>query len=171
MNEVYHLHDTYIEILRPIQVEPILEYDSVGNIINLDHTNKGVYNYLVSSFYSDSCSAANIKNHEYCNHLTLKTGQVTHVLYCETDASMVAEPLAFRAKSSDPNTIVYVDWVALADIDNNGVLAEKLFFDKDALFEFMVKYINAKDEIEIEMAIHDEAQYNDFFRVVGIERK
>ena len=65
--------------------------------------------------------------------------------------------------------IAYVDWVAF-DIDNNGVLPEKLFFSKEDLFAFMVKYIRAKEEIELEKAITNEAKDGDIFRVVGIER-
>ena len=168
----YYLHDTYVEILRPIKATPIIKYDSVGNLIDLDQTEDGTHPYLISSSYSDSTAASYIKNHPDCYHLELKTGQKTHLLYYDTAASLSADPLpiAVPCDKNDPSKVAYVDWVALGDIDNNGVLAEKLIFSKDEAFAYMVKFIKAKDEIALEEAINEEYQEGDLFRFVGIER-
>ena len=162
---VYYLHDTYIEILRPIKAVPKIEYDSVGNVKDLTQTEDGSHPYLLSTMYTDHCAASNIKNHPDCYHLELKSGQTSHILYYDTAASLSAEPLPIPYKSS------YVDWVALGDIDNNGVLAEKLFFSKDSLFAFITKYIKAQDEMQVEEAVLSEYKDGDIFRMVGIERE
>ena len=167
----YYMHDTYVEIIRPIKATPILEYDSVGNVKDLTQTEDGSHPYLLTSFYPDSVAGAGVKNHPYCNHIALRTGQTVHVLYYDTLFSVYAEPIAIETHpdKTNPSKIAYVDWVAF-DIDNNGVLPEKLFFAKEDLFAFMVKYIRAKEEIELEKAITNEAKDGDIFRVVGIER-
>lgn len=170
---VYYMHDTYVEVIRPVKAEPIIEYDSVGNVKDLGNTDQGHLNYLLASFYTDTCSDANIKNHPDTNHIELKSGQVVHVLYYEVISSLSCDPLPIprRLDPKDPTKVAYVDWVALGDIDHNGVLAEKLFFDKSDLFAFLTRFIKANDELQVEAAVLEESQEGDFFRIVGVERE
>jgi hypothetical protein len=158
------LHDTYIEILRPIKATPIIEYDSVGNVKDLSNTEEGHFDYMLASFYSDTCAGTNIKNHKDAYHLELSTGQMTHILYFEKILSAQVEPLPIEDKHMPD---VYRDWVAYSGVDSNGVIAEKLFFDLDSLFEFMVKYIKAQEEISIEQTIKEYAKDGDIFRAIG----
>ena len=171
---MYYLHDTYVEILRPIKVEPVIQYDSVGNIIKLEDTKDGkTHQYLISTSYTDSCAATNIKNHPDCYHLELKSGQISHILYYDMYMSISVEPLPIPVQLDKkiPSSIAYVDWVALGEIDNNGVLAEKLFFDKDEAIRYFVKFIKAMDEIELEKEINKYYDAGDIIRIVGIDRE
>ena len=169
------VHQTFIEILKPIIMMPRGDKDDAGNMLLKITADGSTHDVMVASLFSDKETRENVRKHIMCRHITLDTDQVVDILYYDKIYKMEVTPKRIsanvRLQNKETGEIetgeAIVDWVYYTVPDTNGVIAEKLIFKKDEMKEFFDKYIDS-DSADVWDEIEKVFEHGCIMKIVGL---